>query len=186
MTGGEVPTATEAAAERSSSARGFPAKRVVKLRPNSYSGRRRSYLGGRIRQRMGGGRGSTATGSHRRRVEHGDRAPAKDWRRGGVVELRCSAVKLPRWLSGTMGVSVWELRSDQGFAGEEEGGGGGVRGSGRVKSKGGSGMERERERASAALELEKERARGCARAAAAAARWRTAEPRGGVARAREG
>jgi hypothetical protein len=33
----------------------------------------------------------------------GDRAPVKDWLRGGVVELRHGAMKLPRWLSGTMG-----------------------------------------------------------------------------------
>jgi hypothetical protein len=32
----------------------------------------------------------------------GDRAPVKDWRRGGVVELWRGAVKLPRWSSGTM------------------------------------------------------------------------------------
>jgi hypothetical protein len=33
----------------------------------------------------------------------GDRTPVKDWRRGGVVELRRGAVKLSRWSSGTMG-----------------------------------------------------------------------------------
>jgi hypothetical protein len=33
----------------------------------------------------------------------GERIPVKDWRRGGVVELRCGAVKLSRWSSGTMG-----------------------------------------------------------------------------------
>jgi hypothetical protein len=60
----------------------------------------------------------------------GDRASVKDWRRGGVVELWHGAVKLPRWSSGTMGGLRWELRGDQGLAGEEEGGGGGVRGSG--------------------------------------------------------
>jgi hypothetical protein len=51
------------------------------------------------------------------------------------------------------GVSRWELRGDQGLAGEEEGGGGGIRGSGRVKSKRGSGMGREG--ASEAFEPEK-------------------------------
>jgi hypothetical protein len=34
----------------------------------------------------------------------GDRAPVKDWRRCGVVELRRGAAKLPRWSSGTMGL----------------------------------------------------------------------------------
>jgi hypothetical protein len=69
VTGGEVPMATEAVAERSSSARGFPARRVAKLGPNSCSRTRGSYWGGRIGPRRGGGKGSTATGSHRRRVE---------------------------------------------------------------------------------------------------------------------
>jgi hypothetical protein len=69
VTGGEVPTATKAAAERSSSVRGFPARRVAKLGPNSCSRRRRSYWDGRIGWRRGGGKDSTAIGSHRRRVE---------------------------------------------------------------------------------------------------------------------
>jgi hypothetical protein len=81
----------------------------------------------------------------------------KDWRRGGVVELRRGVVKLSRWSSGTIGGSRWELRGDQGLAGEEEGGGGGVRGSGRLESKRASGMGREG--VSAALEPEK-RGRG--------------------------
>jgi hypothetical protein len=33
----------------------------------------------------------------------GDRAPVKDWRQGGVVELLREAVKLLRWSSGTIG-----------------------------------------------------------------------------------
>jgi hypothetical protein len=66
VTGGEVPTATEAAAERSSSARGFPASRVAKLGPNSCSRMRGSCWGGRIGRRKGGGRGSTAVGACRR------------------------------------------------------------------------------------------------------------------------
>jgi hypothetical protein len=69
VTGGEVPMATEAAAGRSSSARSFPARMVAKLGPNSCSRRRRSYWGGQIGSRRGGGKGSTAIGSHRRRVE---------------------------------------------------------------------------------------------------------------------
>jgi hypothetical protein len=83
----------------------------------------------------------------------GDRAPVKDWRQGGVVELRRGAAKLPRWLSGTMGGAGWELRSDQGLAGEEEGAVVVFSGLGRVESKRESGMEREG--ASDALELEK-------------------------------
>jgi hypothetical protein len=86
-----------------------------------------------------------------------DRAPMLDWHRGGVVELRRGVVKLPRWSSGAMGGPRWEIRGDQGLAGEEEGGGGGVRDSGRVKSKRESGMGREG--ASEAPELEK-RGRG--------------------------
>jgi hypothetical protein len=87
----------------------------------------------------------------------GDRTPAKDWHWGGAVELRRSAVKLPRWSFGTMGVSVWELRGDQELAGEEEGGGSDVRCSGRLESKRASEMGREG--ASAALKPEK-RGRG--------------------------
>jgi hypothetical protein len=66
LTGGEVPTATEAVAERSSSARGFPARRVARLGPGSCSRTRGSCWGGRIGRRRGGGRGSTATGAYRR------------------------------------------------------------------------------------------------------------------------
>jgi hypothetical protein len=43
VTGGAVPTAAEAAATRSSSARGFPARRVVKLWSNSCGRRRGSF-----------------------------------------------------------------------------------------------------------------------------------------------
>jgi hypothetical protein len=66
VTGGEVPMAIEAAAERSSSARGFPARRVAKLGPGSCSRTRGSCWGGRIGWRRGGGRGSTAIGAYRR------------------------------------------------------------------------------------------------------------------------
>jgi hypothetical protein len=66
VTGGEVPTATEAAAERSSSARGFPARRAARLGPGSCSRTRGSYWGGRIGRRRGRGKGSTATGAYRR------------------------------------------------------------------------------------------------------------------------
>jgi hypothetical protein len=43
VTGGGVPTAAEAAAERSSSVRGFPARRTVKFWSSSCSRRRGSY-----------------------------------------------------------------------------------------------------------------------------------------------
>jgi hypothetical protein len=66
MTGGGVPTMAEAAAWRSSSARGFPVRKTAKLWSNSCSRRRGSYWGGRIGRRRGGGRGSTVTGAHRR------------------------------------------------------------------------------------------------------------------------
>jgi hypothetical protein len=48
MTGGEVPTAAEAAARRSSLARGFPVRKAAKLGSDSCSRRRGSYWGGRI------------------------------------------------------------------------------------------------------------------------------------------
>jgi hypothetical protein len=66
MAGGEVPTVAEAAAEGSSSARRFPARRMAKLGLDSCSRMRRSYWDGRIGQRRGGGRGSTATGAYQR------------------------------------------------------------------------------------------------------------------------
>jgi hypothetical protein len=46
LTGGGVPTAAEVAAERSSSARGFLARRAVKFWSSSYSRSRGSYWGG--------------------------------------------------------------------------------------------------------------------------------------------
>jgi hypothetical protein len=66
MAGGWVPTVAEAAARRSSSARGFPTRKAAKLGPDSCSRRRRSCWGGRIGWRKGAGRGSTATGAYRR------------------------------------------------------------------------------------------------------------------------
>jgi hypothetical protein len=75
MTGGGVPTAAEAAAEGSSSARRFPMRRRAKLVLDSCSRMRRSYWDGRIGQRRGGGRGSTTTvarrGGNRRRGSSG-------------------------------------------------------------------------------------------------------------------
>jgi hypothetical protein len=47
MTGGGVPTAAKAAPRRSSSVRGFPARKAAKLRSDSYSRRRGSDWGGK-------------------------------------------------------------------------------------------------------------------------------------------
>jgi hypothetical protein len=69
MAGGEVPTAAEAAAEGSSSARGFPARRRAKLGPNSCSRTRGSSWVVKLEQRRGGGKGSTATGAYQGREE---------------------------------------------------------------------------------------------------------------------
>jgi hypothetical protein len=66
MTEGGVPTAAEAAAEGSSSARRFPVRRRAKLMFDSCSRMRRSYWDGRIGRRRGGGKGSTATEAYRR------------------------------------------------------------------------------------------------------------------------
>jgi hypothetical protein len=60
VTGGGFPTAAEAAAERSSSARGLPARRAVKFWPSSCSRRRGSYWGGWIIRRRGGRMGAMA------------------------------------------------------------------------------------------------------------------------------
>jgi hypothetical protein len=65
MTGGVIPTVTEAAAEGSSSARGFPVRKMAKLRLDSCR-TRGSCWGGRIGRRRGGGKGSMATGAYRR------------------------------------------------------------------------------------------------------------------------
>jgi hypothetical protein len=46
MTGGVIPTVAEAAAEESSSARGFPARKMAKLRLDSCSRTRGSCWGG--------------------------------------------------------------------------------------------------------------------------------------------
>jgi hypothetical protein len=101
----------------------------------------RAEVGARQRQELTGEKGNV-----------GERAPVKDWRRGGVVELQRGAVKHPMWSFGTMGGSKWGLRG-----GEEEGGGGGVLDSGRLEIKRASGMGRKG--ASATLEPEK-RGRG--------------------------
>jgi hypothetical protein len=66
MAGGVVPTVAEAAAEGSSSARGFLARRMVKLGLDSCSRMRGSFWGGRFGRRRGRGMGSTATGAYQR------------------------------------------------------------------------------------------------------------------------
>jgi hypothetical protein len=66
MAGGVVPTVAEAAAEGSSSARGFPTRRMVKIGLDSCSRTRGSFWGGRFGRRRGGGTGSTATGAYQR------------------------------------------------------------------------------------------------------------------------
>jgi hypothetical protein len=81
VTGGEVPTATEAAAERSSSARGFSARTVAKLGPGSCNRTRGSCWGGRIGRRRGGGKGSTVTGAYRRGSSGGGPATGVAWER---------------------------------------------------------------------------------------------------------
>jgi hypothetical protein len=82
------------------------------------------------------------------------------------------------------GGAGWELRGDQGLAGEEEGAAVVFSGLGRVESKRESGMEREG--VSDTLELEK-RGRGvCTGVCYSGGEVAAAEPRGGVARTREG
>jgi hypothetical protein len=66
MAEGVVPTVAEVVAEGSSSARGFPARRMVKLGLDSCSRTRGSFWGGRFGRRRGGGTGSTAIGAYRR------------------------------------------------------------------------------------------------------------------------
>jgi hypothetical protein len=78
----------------------------------------------------------------------------------------------------------WELRGDQGLAGEEEGAAVVFSGLGRVESKRESGMEREG--ASDSLEPEKRGRGACMGVCYGGGEVAVAEPRGGVARAREG
>jgi hypothetical protein len=72
VTGGGFPTAAKAAAERSSSPRGFLARRTVKFWSSSCSGRRGSYWGGWISRRRGGRMGSTGIETHRRGGSDGE------------------------------------------------------------------------------------------------------------------
>jgi hypothetical protein len=66
MAGGVFPIVAEAASEGSSSARGFPTRKVAKLGLNSCSRTRGSCWDGRIGRRKGGGKCSTVTGAYRR------------------------------------------------------------------------------------------------------------------------
>jgi hypothetical protein len=77
VAGGGVPTAAEAAARRSSSARDFLARKVAKPGSISCSRRRGSYWGGWIGRRKGGGRGSTGTGTHRQGGNGGEVVPVE-------------------------------------------------------------------------------------------------------------
>jgi hypothetical protein len=86
MAGGGVPTAAEAAARRSSSARGFPARKATKLGSDSCSRRRGSYWGGRIGRRRGRGRGSTATEAYGRDGNGGGVVPVEIRPRGVAWE----------------------------------------------------------------------------------------------------
>jgi hypothetical protein len=83
VTGGEFPTVAEAAAEGSSSAGGFPARRVVKSWFSSCSKRRGSYWGSWIGRRRCGRTGSTKTGAHRRGGSDGEMVPARVRPRSG-------------------------------------------------------------------------------------------------------
>jgi hypothetical protein len=66
MAGSGVPTAAEAAAEGSSSARGFPVRKRAKLELDSCSRGTGSGWGGWIERRKGGGKGSTTAVAYRR------------------------------------------------------------------------------------------------------------------------
>jgi hypothetical protein len=122
MAGGGVPTAAETAARRSSSARGFPARRAAKLGSNSCSKRRGSYWGGRIGWRRGGGRGSTVTGAYQR---GGERRRGGS---GGSPATRSGLGALVRRGEASQGVVVGNGRwtaaahGEQRVVGVEEGG----------------------------------------------------------------
>jgi hypothetical protein len=66
MAGGVIPMVAEAAAEGSSSATGFPARRAVKPGPNSCSRTRGSCWCSRIGRRRGGGEAYRRGGDRRR------------------------------------------------------------------------------------------------------------------------
>jgi hypothetical protein len=82
VTGGEFPAAAEAAAEGSSSAEGFPARKKASW-SSSCSRRRGSYWSGWIGRRRGGRTGSTGTKAHRRRGSDGEVVPVAGVPKGG-------------------------------------------------------------------------------------------------------
>jgi hypothetical protein len=86
MAGGGVPTAAEAAARRSSSARGFPVRKAAELGSDSCSRRRGSYWGGRIGRTRGGARGSTAIEAYQRDGNGGGVVPVENRPRGVAWE----------------------------------------------------------------------------------------------------
>jgi hypothetical protein len=139
VAGGGVPTAAEAAARRSSSARGFPSRRAAKLGSISYSRRRGSYWGGRIGRRRGEGRGSTATGAHRRggKRRRGGSGGSPATRSGLGASVRRG--EAPQGVVVGHGRRTATAHGKQRVAGVEEGGGGGARGSGCTRQ----GKERE-------------------------------------------
>jgi hypothetical protein len=83
VTGGEFPTVAEAAAEGSSLAGGFPARRVVKSWSSSCSRRRGSYWSGWIGRGRGGRTGVTGTEAHRRGGSDGEVIPVAGVPEGG-------------------------------------------------------------------------------------------------------
>jgi hypothetical protein len=93
-----IPWRTEAAAERSSTARGFPVRKAAKFWSNSYSRRRESYWGGWIGRRRGGGMGSTGTEAYRRGGSDGEVVPVGVRPRGVAWECQWGEGKLPRGL----------------------------------------------------------------------------------------
>jgi hypothetical protein len=89
-----MPTAAEAAARRGSSARGFPVRKAAKFWSSSCNRRRKSYWGGWIGWRRGGGMGSTGIEAHRRGGSDGEVVPVgsdrEEWL-GSVSGVRGSS-----------------------------------------------------------------------------------------------
>jgi hypothetical protein len=92
------PRRTEVAAGRSSSVRGFPARRAVKFWSSSYSRRRGSYWGGWIGRRRGEGMSSTGTETHRRGGSNGEVVLVGVRPRGVAWKYQWVEGKLPRGL----------------------------------------------------------------------------------------
>jgi hypothetical protein len=94
----EFPQRTEAVAERSSMARGFPVRKVGKFWSSSCSKRRESYWGGWIGWRRGGGMGSTGTEAYRRGGSDGEVVPVGVRPRRVAWECQWGEGKYPRGL----------------------------------------------------------------------------------------